>query len=164
MTRVRLFLLALLLPLSTASADDDAKRLTELDAYWAAVSTAVGSGDFAGYKATCHPDGVLVAGTKKACYPLAQALARWKSEFDATKAGTVKASVDFRFSQRLGDATTAHETGMFLYASTGADGKKNAEYIHLEAMLLKVDGKWLVMMEYQKSKGTKAEWDALATK
>ena len=59
-----------------------------------------------------------------------------------TKAGEMKASVEFRFSQRLGDATTAHEEGIFRYAATGEDGKENAEYIHFEALLLKREGRW----------------------
>jgi hypothetical protein len=37
--------------------------------------------------------------------------------------GKVKATVEFRFSQRLGDETTAHETGIFLYTTTDAQGR-----------------------------------------
>ena len=136
-------------------------RLKQLDAYWSEVSRAVNTGDFVAYEATCHAEGVLVSGSKKSSSPLADALKRWKKEFDATKSGAMKASVDFKFSQRLGDATTAHETGMFLYSATGADGKKIDEYIHLEALLVKRDGRWKIVMEYQKSKGTRAEFEAL---
>lgn len=42
---------------------DETDRLKQLNAYWADVSKAVGSGDFAAYKATCHPEGVLVSGS-----------------------------------------------------------------------------------------------------
>ncbi len=136
-------------------------RLKQLDAYWAEVSRAVGAGDFAAYEATCHPEGVLVAGSKKTSSPLADALKRWKKEFDATKSGEMKASVEFKFSQRLGDATTAHETGMFLYSAVGPDGKETHEYIHFEGLLVKRDGRWKILMEYQKSKGTQAEFEAL---
>lgn len=145
-------------------ADDavpESARLKQLDAYWAEVSRAVGTGDFAAYEATCHPEGVLVSGSKKISSPLADALKRWKKEFDATKSGEMKASVEFKFSQRLGDATTAHETGMFLYTATGADGKETQEYIHFEGLLVKRDGRWKIVMEYQKSKGTRAEFEAL---
>ena len=92
-------------------------RIAELDAYWVVVSKAVKEGDFESYRSTCHPEAVYVNGIRKQSYPLAKALARWKKEFDDTKAGIRKSSVDFRFSQRVGDATTAHETGMFLYAT-----------------------------------------------
>ncbi|MBI1375854.1 MAG: hypothetical protein GC159_24360 [Phycisphaera sp.] len=146
-----------------ADATDDAPaRLRELDAFWAEVSRAVNTGDFAAYKATCHDDGVLVSGIRRSTQPLSVALARWKKEFDATKAGTMRASVEFRFAQRFNDATTAHETGIFLYKQV--DTLKHtdiAEYIHFESLLVKRDGRWQTMMEYQKSKATPEEWDAL---
>ena len=135
----------------------------ELNAYWKEVSRAVNEGDFEAYKATVHPEGVLVAGTRGTSQPLADALKRWKKEFDATKAGKMKASVDFRFSQRIGDETTAHETGIFRYASSTAE-KNAVEFIHFEGLLVKREGKWQIIMEYQKSRATRQEWDALASK
>lgn len=139
----------------------ESARLKQLDAYWAEVSRAVGTGDFAAYKATCHPEGVLVSGSKKITSPLADALKRWKKDFDDTRSGKVKGSVVFKFSQRLGDATTAHETGMFMYIATAADGTETRDYIHLEALLVKRDGRWKILMEYQKSRGTREEFEAL---
>ena len=44
-----------------------------------------------------------------------------------TKAGKIRASVEFRFSQRIGGETTAHETGIFLYTATDADGTSAAQ-------------------------------------
>ena len=158
-----LTILALALSLSVARADDDEKtRIAELDAYWAEVSRSVGEGDFAAYSATCHPKAVLVSGGKKVSYPLSQALKRWKAEFDSTKAGDRSSAVTFRFAHRYGDATTAHESGIFLYSFQQGDEPKKDEYIHFEALLVKESGKWLILMEYQKSSATKAEWDALA--
>ncbi|MEI6537184.1 MAG: hypothetical protein WCN98_17715 [Verrucomicrobiaceae bacterium] len=151
---------ALFLALPLAVMADEATRLKSLDAFWAEVSRTVREGDFDGYKATCHGEGVLVSGVKKMSQPLARALERWKQEFADTKAGKMKASVDFRFSQRLGDDTTALETGIFLYSSVSADGQVRNEYIHFEELLVKRDG-WKGLMEYQKSKATVEEWDAL---
>ncbi len=153
-------LLASLLGAQGAFAADEKDRLVELDAYWAEVSRAVREGDFEGYKATCHARGVLVSGTSKTSSPLSKALARWKPGFLDTKAGKIKASVEFRFSQRLGDDTTAHETGIFLYSTVDADGKPGKEYIHFEGLLVK-EGGWKILMEYQNSKATRKEWDAL---
>lgn len=149
-------------PSTMEVSEEDKQRISELDAYWAEVSRAVGEGDFEAYKATCHEQGVLVSGTKKTSQPLADALARWKKEFDATKAGEMKASVTFRFAQRVGDATTAHESGIFLYTATTAKGEPIAEYINFEGLLVKQGGKWKILMEYQKSKTTKQAWEALA--
>ena len=140
---------------------DDQARLRELDAYWAEVSRSVREGDFDAYKATCHDEGVLVTGIRGKSQPLSEALARWKQEFDDTKAGKIKASVTFRFSRRVGDASTAHETGIFLYTQVNAQGKASAEYIHFEGLLVKRKGKWLILMEYQKSVVTEDEWKAL---
>jgi hypothetical protein len=153
--------LLLSLCLFAAEPSPEPERLKQLDAYWAEVSRAVNTGDFAAYKATCHPEGVLVSGSKKSTWPLADALARWKKDFDDTRDRTRKSSVAFKFSQRLGDATTAHETGMFLYTATTADGKETRDYIHFEALLVKRDGRWRILMEYQKSRGTREEFEAL---
>ena len=153
---IRLMLcLSLLLP--AAFADE---RIKELNAYWAEVSRAVKAGDFEGYKATCHPDGVLISGKKKTSYLLAKALEIWKPGINATKAGKVKAAVEFRFSKRWGDARTAHEIGMFRYQHVDEKGVAKTEYIHLEALLVKKD-RWLILMENQKSEGTKEEWENL---
>jgi hypothetical protein len=155
-------LLSLLNHTEEAFASQEEKaRLAELDAYWAKVSRAVREGDFEGYKATCHEQGVLVSGNKKTSYPLSEALVRWEKDFTTTKAGAIKAKVEFRFSQRFGDETTAHETGIFLYSFTDPEGRWKQEHVHFQALLLKGKNGWKIMMEYQKSKATKAEWDAL---
>ena len=139
----------------------EATRVAELDAYWAEVSRCVKEGDFEGYRVTFHRDAVLVSGSKNEAYPISKALERWKPDFTQAKSGEISASVEFKFSKRLGDATTAHETGMFLYSRVNADGTKIAAYIHLEALLVKKRGKWKAMMEYQKSEGTKEQWDRI---
>jgi hypothetical protein len=144
-------------PFATA---DDKGRLAELDAYWAEVSRSIREGDFEGYKATCHPKGVLVSGKSQSSYLLTKALAGWKQGIMDTKTGKIKASVTFRFSQRFGDETTAHETGMFLYSSVDTNGKASQSYIHFEALLVKEDA-WRILMEYQKSTATKEDWEKL---
>lgn len=136
-------------------------RMAELDGYWAEVSRAVKSGDFVAYAATCHPEGVLVSGAKGMSQPLREALARWKKEFDDTRDGQMAASVEFRLSKRVGDATTAHETGIFRYASQMKGGEAKEEFIHFEALLVKREGGWKILMENQKGTATEAEWEAL---
>ena len=141
-------------------AEDDI-RSDELDAYWAEASRAVKEGDFEGYKATCHEEGVLVSGSRGNSQPLSQALARWKKDFEVTNAGKIKANVEFRYSQRLRDSTTAHETGIFRYSTVDSQRKGLDEYIHFEALLIKKDGQWTILMEYQKSRAELAEWKSL---
>ena len=148
--------------LQAALAPGEAERLKELDAYWSEVSRAVKEGDFDGYKATCHPEGVMVSGASKRSYPLAEALAGWEKDFIATKQGKLKASVQFRFSKRFGSSTTAHETGIFLYSTEDELGGRARDYVHFEALLIKEGDKWKILMEYQKSNARPSQWDALA--
>ena len=142
-------------------AADEMSRLAELDAHWSEVSRAVREGDFEGYKATCHEEGVFVSGSGMNSQPLSEALARWEKDFAATKSGKIKANVEFRFSQRLGDNTTAHETGIFRYSTVDSEGRNRDEYIHFEGLIVKNDGKWKILMEYQKTNAAIEEWHAL---
>jgi hypothetical protein len=146
----------------TALPDDVTKaRLAELDAYWAEVSRAVREGDFKAYVATCHPEGVLVSGTKQLSQPLATALARWEKDFIATREGKVRGNVEFRFSRRLGDATTAHESGIFRYTSLEQGAQPKFEWMRFEGLLVKRGTVWKILMENQIGPATEAEWDAL---
>jgi hypothetical protein len=145
-------------------ANVDSMRIVELNQYWSELSRTVREGDFEGYKATYHPDAVCVftTGKKKFSSPIEAQLATWKSGFVNAKAGKTKDNVEFRFSQRVGDATTAHETGIFYFTSLDKDGKVLSQgAVHFESLLVKRNGKWLAMMEYQKTKATQTEWDAL---
>ncbi len=145
--------------------NNDSLLKAEIDkTFWAEISRTVKEGDFEGYKATCHENAVLVttSGKNKQSYPMTAALARWKQGFTDTKDGKQFDNVQFRFSQRIGDETTAHETGIFYFTSRDSLGKLLSEgYTHLEALLVKQNGLWLILMEYQKAKATKDEWDAL---
>jgi hypothetical protein len=150
--------------MASTAADKKDARLAQLDAYWAEVSRSVREGDFEGYKATCDPQGVLVSVSKMISTPLSVALARWEKDFTDTKSGKVKATVEFKFSQRVGDKTTAHETGIFLYSTLDSKGKRNQEYLHFETLLVKRKDGWKTLMEYQKTKATQKKWDALGKK
>jgi hypothetical protein len=141
------------------------KDLTmELDEYWVRVSQAVKTGDLEAYRATCHTDGVLVSGKAKKSELLSQALVRWGKEFADTRAGKMKAQVEFRFSERITGKDTAHETGIFLYSSKRKGEEWKKDYVHFEALLVKKNGKWKILMEFQKSSAIEKEWASLAKK
>ncbi|MEO9887442.1 MAG: nuclear transport factor 2 family protein [Balneola sp.] len=133
----------------------------EVDKFWAEVSRTVAEGDFENYSNTYHPDAVLVNGISGTSYPISNALSGWKKGFDDTKAGKVKASVEFRFSKRLHSKTTAHDTGIFKYTSQTEDSKQNSSYIHFEGLMTKANGDWKMMMEYQVSVASEEEWNGL---
>jgi len=143
---------------------NDSLRLAELNNFWAEVSRTVNEGDFEGYKATYHKDAVVVftTGKNKTSVSIAEALQHWKQGFMDTKTGKTQNSVDFRFSQRIGSETTAHETGIFAYQSTKGTADANQKhFVHFDALLVKRDKAWLLVMEYQKSKATEEEWNSL---
>jgi len=151
-------------PILTSDLLQESSRIQELNAYWEKLAKTVIEGDFEGYGNGYHKDAVIVfaSSKNKTSVPLKKALAGWKQGFIDTKNGKNRSHVAFRFSQRIGDATTAHETGIFLYSTSDADGKNKKEYpTHFEMLLVKKNGNWLGVMEYQKSNATLKEWNAL---
>ena len=141
-------------------ADDD-KTIAELDAVWAELTRTVVEGDFDGMAAAYHADAVLVNAISGTSYPISEAMQGWKTGIDRTRAGEVDASVTFKFTQRLHNETTAHDTGMFYYTAKSLDEDASSAIINFEALLVKKDGQWKIMMEYQKSVATTGQWDAL---
>ena len=152
-------LLLISVPWSVAPAQDDPVA-AELDAFWAEVARTVAEGDFEGYAATYHPDAVLVSGINGTSYPIAKALEGWREGFDDTRAGTTETSVEFRFTARLLGPTTSHETGMFRYVLRTPGGSSLEQTLHFEALLVKKNG-WKLVMEFQKSLASAAEWEAI---
>jgi len=147
------FLMACLgAPFALLAADANA-QLVKLDLFWSEVARTVREGEFAAYGASYHDRAVVVS--LKDSVPIAQALAAWKAGFVETKA-----DVRFRFSKRVGDSTTGHETGIFHYLSTDVSGKQRDSYVHFEALLVK-KGSWKMITENQKNVASKTEWDSI---
>ena len=136
-----------------------AQVTSELDAYWTEASGTVVDGDFEGYAELYHPDAVLVM-QGQGTVPIAKALDGWKQLFVDTREGKASADVEFRLTARLHDATTAHETGIFRYAFEPEEGDASVSLVHFEALLVKRDGRWLMLMEYQKGPASEEEWEA----
>ena len=163
-------LIALLTPgLSNAQNETNEKsaqkRIKELNQFYDILSKTVKEGDYEGYSNLYHSDAIVVftAGEDKKSVPVIKALNKWKSGFEDTKSGKVKAQVEFRFSQRVGDETTAHETGIFHYQSYNKAGEVISNYYgHLDMLLVKLDNQWKMIMEHQISDATPEEWDALS--
>lgn len=150
-------LMMLMTPQSVFSSDQG--QVDTLNAFWEEASRVVAEGDFNAYKASYHEDAVLVSTSAKTSYPISQALIKWEQGFNDTRAGNLVASVEFRFTQRLHDATTAHETGIFHYSAIPVDGEPSEAYVHFEALLVNKNG-WKTVMEFQKLIATKEEWQA----
>lgn len=151
MTALLSVLLMLLVPTQPAASPE---------ALWDAMARTVEAGDFEAYAALYHPDAVLVNAMSGDSYPIATALAGWKQGFDDTRDGKMTAHVEFRLTQKLVSESTAHHTGIFAYTSRVGDADPVTYIIHFEGLMVRMDGEWKLMMEYQKGAATPAEWEA----
>ena len=148
-----------LIAIANSSFADTDSIDAELEAFWASISRAAVEGDFDAMAAAYHPDAVLVSEARGKSLPIAEALAGWKPGIEETRSGAMAASVVFRFTDRLNDETTAHQTGIFRYEESRPGSEPSVVYIHFEALLVKKD-EWKMTMEYQKQEATEEEWDA----
>lgn len=144
----------------TASDCVAAQTLSELNAFWTESERTAAEGDAVGAAALYHEDAVLVSMSRNRSLPIATAMVGWVEEYNNTRSGKTSSVVSFRFSQRLNDETTAHETGIFNYRFVSETGEVSDRYIHFQALLIKEDG-WKMMMEYQLTEATLDEWQAL---
>ena len=163
MKTIGCLLLLLAVATTTAGDPDEQQQIAdELDAYWSELARTVAEGDFDAYARGYHEDAVYVSLAKGESFPISGALENWRQGFIDTREGKTRPTVQFRFSRRLHDATTAHETGIFRYGSVSGQGEASVQFIHFEALLVK-RGRWLTMMELQKSAASEEEWAALAS-
>jgi len=143
------------------AAQGTAPSSTAIDAQvWMAISTTVVEHDIAGMAATYHPDAVLV--TSQGTMPIAQALAGWGKAMEQMRRNGSRASVAFRFSLRQDGAETAFESGMFNYAVTDSAGTTTRYIVPFEALLVRKDARWLIVMERQLAATDEAAWNAMA--
>jgi hypothetical protein len=126
---------------------------------WAPVAASVVNDDIVAMGRVYHPAAVLVttAGTK----PIAAALDGWGKDIVVAKKNGVRATVEFRFASRRDDTATAFEAGIFKYSTTDRAGVSKPGYTQFEALLVKHEGKWRMVMERQLESTTEAAWNAL---
>lgn len=137
---------------------------SDINMFWHEAARTVSTGDFAAYSALYHPDAVVVdtLAESNRTKPIAEALRQWKAGFDETASNFRTSSVAFRFSRRLHDAETAHETGIFRYISSSNKEAEKTTYVKFESLMVKKNAKWMWLMEYQREMATREEWDALS--
>ena len=147
-------------PARSAAAAAASPTSAEIDRdVWAPVAASVANDDIVAMARPYHPAAVLV--TKAGTKPIAAALDGWGKDIVVAKKSGVRASVEFRFASRRDDATTAFETGIFKYSTTDRAGVSKPGYTQMEALLVKHDGKWRIVMEHQLESTTEAAWNAL---
>jgi ketosteroid isomerase-like protein len=139
---------------TTASSADEIDR-----DIWSVFVATVAADDIAGMGRVYFPDAVLVSpnGTR----PIKDTLERWGRDMVAAKARGNRATVEFRFSRRQDDTTTAFETGIFKYTVIEKSGASNSKFYPFEQLLAKMNGKWRVLMERQFAEVTQDAWEKL---
>ncbi|MEM9481592.1 MAG: nuclear transport factor 2 family protein [Verrucomicrobiota bacterium] len=136
---------------------DDAQT-AEVDSFWAKISKSVSKGDFEAYRSAHHPDAVLVVNGKS--QSMEGAHKAFQRGFNDTAAGTVKAGIEFRWTQRSVGVDTAFQKGVFRYWSE-ASGNSYTEYTQFEAILVKGDKGWKLLVQKQYKALTEEDWDAI---
>lgn len=160
MTRRTILVLGLLALLASRAPALAAQSSAAIDAdVWRAISVSVVDADITAMARTYHPDAVLVTST--GTRPIRDALDGWGKDMMTAKADGTRATVEFRFSLRQDDATTAFEAGIFKYTVIGKDGVSRPSYRRMESLLVKHEGAWRVVMERQLDAASAQEWDAL---
>lgn len=144
-----------------ASQAPSSSSTQELDReIWSVLRATVAADDIAGMGAVYLPHAVLVS--PKATTPIKETLERWGRDMVAAKAKGNRATVEFRFTQRLDNATTAFDSGLFKYTVIEKSGARTDNYYPFEILLAKVNGHWRILMERQFAEVSQAEWDKLA--
>lgn len=146
---------------SSTSAQGTAAASREIDSdVWSVFVATVASDDIVRMGSVYFPDAVLV--TPRGTSPIKETLERWGRDMVAAQAKGNRATVEFRFSRRQDDATTAFEAGIFKYTVIEKSGASNPKFYPFEQLLAKTNGKWRVLMERQFAEVTQGEWDKLA--
>ena len=151
--------LMVILLIQSVYAEDNV--INELNAAWNKLEQTVSNGDFRSFKSVYHRDAVLVNGISKSSYPIKKAFEGWQQGFTDTKSGEITAHLDVKFSERIFDQFSAHETGVFHYYTINKKGQQSDTYVHFESLWVKKNNRWIMMMAYQKSRSDDSEWNTL---
>jgi len=127
---------------------------------WSVFVATVAADDIVGMGRAYFPDAVLVS--PKGTRPIKATLEGWGRDMVAAKSRGDRATVEFRFSRRQDDSTTAFEAGIFKYTVIARSGASTPKFYPFEELLVKTDGKWRVLMERQFDLDTEDAWDKLA--
>jgi ketosteroid isomerase-like protein len=126
---------------------------------WSEIRRTVIEADIEGMAATYHPDAVLVG--RDGTVPIAGQLVKWGEDMELAKEEGSTATVEFRFASRQDDSTTAFERGLFKYSVIPASGPEVSSYVEFETLMIKKDGRWLILMERQLRDVDESAWTAL---
>ncbi len=143
-----------------ASQTGAASSAREIDRdIWSVFVATVAADDIVGMGRAYFPEAVLVSPSGTS--PIKDTLERWGRDMVAAKSRGDRATVEFRFSRRQDDSTTAFEAGIFKYTVITKSGVSSPKFYPFEELLVKTNGVWRVLMERQFALVTQDAWDKL---
>lgn len=125
---------------------------------WIPLVESVRTADFEMHAATYHPSAVVVFTNKDSTISGRQFLANIKPDFEKRQGGPEDTILKFRFNRRIDNEDTAFETGIFAFSTLDENGDWQTAYRTLEALLIRENGKWLMLMEHQ-DMADEADWN-----
>ena len=160
-----IFLSAILLSkmsLAQNSKTKDTEIISEIDnELWKPLIKSVYDADYTLHESCYHPAAVMVFEMNNKSSSGKEWLeGRVKPGFAERKGQPKTTYLKMRFDKRINNEVTAFETGIFLFSSI-KDGVRNTSYIHFEFLMTKENGKWELLMENQRKRGTLEDWESL---
>jgi ketosteroid isomerase-like protein len=144
---------------------DHLARLREIDRdIWVPFSEAYAAGDAERYIALHTTDliratGGIWAGLQDLNTYGANSRQFFKNNVDAKR----RAEIAFTFFERVADASTASERGIYRFTSIGEDGSRQHHYGKFHVFLRKTGGQWKIAVDYDSDEdGTVGEADFAA--
>jgi hypothetical protein len=123
------------------------------------IQRSVAEADFERMAAAYHADAVLVKSKSTAF--IDDVMHRWRAAGEKLRNEGGHASVDFRFSSRQHDASSAFDTGIFRYATVDKEGVERVFFAHFENLAVFRNDHWLTLMERQMAATDLTTWNSL---
>jgi hypothetical protein len=160
-----IFLSAILLSKLSLAQNSKAKDtviISEIDnELWKPLIKSVYDADYELHESCYHPAAVMVFEMDNKSSSGKEWLeGRVKPGFAERKGKPKTTYLKMRFDKRIHNEESAFETGIFLFSRL-KDGIRMTSYIHFEFLITKENGKWELLMENQRKRGTLEDWKSL---
>jgi ketosteroid isomerase-like protein len=96
---------------------------------------------------------VRVLGDMKFIEPHESFVKSTRQMFDGLKKNKGKVAINWRFNERIHNADTASERGIYEFILTDAAGKQRKSYSRFHVILKKESGKWKIVTDYDSEDG-----------
>ncbi len=126
---------------------------------WKPIIKSVLESDYETHAACYHPSAVVVMEMDNQSMTGKQWLESVKIDFEKQKDAPKTTYLKFRFDKRIYSSNTAFETGVYSYSAVDENGERRTNYTYFESLSVRENGKWQIIMEHQKKRGTIEDWE-----